>query len=133
MQWSSDFGGGFSQGEPWMSVNKNTSHINVAAQQDASDSVLNWFKVMTALRKAYPVLTYGTYLPIEETPDSLFLYFRESDKEKLLIVLNFSDQVANLPDLVRPMISERLTGNYPDTGNVEKVRPWEAIVYRCAT
>ncbi len=131
MQWNSGKHGGFSQGVPWMKVNENTSRINVDAQQIGSDSILNYFRAMTALRKAYPVLTYGSYQPLEETPDSLFLYFRESDKEKLLIVLNFSDQVTNLPDLVKPVISQRLIGNYADPGNEAVVRPWESIVYRC--
>ena len=131
MQWSSATDGGFSQGVPWMKVNENTSRINVDAQQIGSDSILNYFRAMTALRKAHPVLTYGSYQPLEETPDSLFLYFRESDKEKLLIVLNFSDQVTNFPDLVKPPISERLIGNYSDPGNAALVRPWESIVYRC--
>jgi oligo-1,6-glucosidase len=133
MQWNSDLSGGFSNGESWMHMNKNTFHINVEAQQVTGDSILNYFRKMTAFRKANPVLTYGRYQPLEETPDSLFLYFRESDKEKLLIVLNFSDQVTNLPDLVRPMITERLIGNYPGPGNADEVRAWEAIVYRCET
>lgn len=133
MQWTSEPNGGFSLGEPWMKVNENTSDINVEAEQDDSHSILNYFRQMAALRKANPVLTYGSYQLVEETPDSLFLYFRESDKEKLLIVLNFSNQVTNLPDLVRPKISERLIGNYSDPGNADNVRAWEAIVYRCAT
>ncbi len=131
MQWNGDLKAGFTKGEPWMSVNKNTPRINVAAQQNIQNSILNYFREMTAFRKANLVLTYGSYQPVEETPDSLFLYFRESGKEKMLIVLNFSDQVTNLPDHVVPMISESLIGNYPDSGNVNKVRAWEAIVYRC--
>lgn len=133
MQWSSKLNGGFTQGEPWMSVNENTLDINVEAEQHDSHSILNYFRQMTAFRKANPILTYGGYQPLEEAPDSLFLYFRESDKEKLMIVLNFSDQVTNLPNLVRPMISERLIGNYSDPGNADHVRAWEAVVYRCAT
>jgi len=133
MQWSSKLNGGFTQGEPWMSVNENTLDINVEAEQHDSHSILNYFRQMTAFRKANPILTYGSYQPLEEVPDSLFLYFRESDKEKLMIVLNFSDQVTNLPNLVRPMISERLIGNYSDPGNADHVRAWEAVVYRCAT
>jgi oligo-1,6-glucosidase len=131
MQWNGESQGGFSPGEPWMNVNPNTSRINVDAQQIAPNSILNYFRAMTALRKAHPVLTYGSYQPLEEAPESLFLYFRKSDKEKLLIVLNFSDQVTNLPDLVKPGISERLIGNYSDPGNEALVRPWESIVYRC--
>ncbi len=133
MQWNNEQNGGFTHGEPWMNVNKNTSRINVEAEQGASDSILNYFRQMASFRKANPILTYGNYQPLEDTLDSLFLYFRESDKEKLLIVLNFSDQVTNLPDLVRPLISERLIGNYPGPGNADIVRAWEAVVYRCAT
>ena len=86
---------------------------------------------MAAFRKMNEVLTYGSYEPIEETPDSLFLYFRENAKEKLLIVLNFSDQVVNLPDRVRATLSERLSGNYTEGGSPDKARAWEAIIYRC--
>jgi glycosidase len=131
MQWSSDFQGGFSDGEPWTSVNKNTTWINVKSQDVARDSVLSYFREMAAIRKANPVFSYGRYHPLNETSNSLFLYFRESEKEKLLIVLNFSEQVINLPDLVKPKISNRLIGNYEDTGSTENVRAWEAIVYRC--
>lgn len=133
MQWTGDQRGGFSTGEPWMPVNKNASHIHVDAQQASPDSILNYFRQMAALRKANLVLTYGSYVPLEVTPDSLFLYFRESGKEKLMIVLNFSDQVTNLPNLVKPMMTERIIGNYSDPGNADHVRPWEAVVYRCAT
>jgi glycosidase len=114
-----------------MNVNRNGSEINVNDQQDDHASILNYFRKMAAFRKTNEVLTYGSYQPIVETPDSLFLYFRENTKEKLLIVLNFSDQVVNLPDRVRATISERLTGNYMESGSSDKARAWEAIIYRC--
>jgi len=49
----------------------------------------------------------------------------------MLIVLNFSDQVINLPNRVKTKISQRLIGNYSTPGSVDKVRGWEAIVYGC--
>ncbi len=131
MQWDNTSQGGFTDGKPWMKLNENVSHINTGSQQGVNDSILHYFKKLAALRKAYPVLTYGSYQPLDDTPASLFLYFRESEKEKLLIVFNFSDQVTNLPDLVAPIITERLAGNYENNGTVDKVRAWEAIVYRC--
>jgi oligo-1,6-glucosidase len=131
MQWKHERNGGFTVGEPWMNLNKNFTTINVNDQQIGNASILNYFRKMTAFRKANPVLTYGSYRPMEEVPDSLFVYFRESAKEKLLIVLNFSDQVVNLPDRVRAAISERLAGNYTDGGSQESARAWEAIIYRC--
>jgi len=131
MQWSNALNGGFTVGDPWMKVNKNSSKINVLDQQGDPASILNYFRKMAAFRKMNEVLTYGSYEPIEETPDSLFLYFRENAKEKLLIVLNFSDQVVNLPDRVRATLSERLSGNYTEGGSPDKARAWEAIIYRC--
>ncbi len=131
MQWSNERNGGFTIGEPWMNVNKNSSEINVNDQQDDPASILNYFRMMAGFRKTNEVLTYGNYQPVEETPDSLFLYFRENTKEKLLIVLNFSDQVVNLPDRVGAKISERLVGNYTESGSPDKARAWEAIIYRC--
>lgn len=131
MQWNSELNGGFTVAEPWMNVNKNFTKINVNDQQDDPASILNYFRKMAGFRKENEVLTYGSYQPLEDAPDSLFLYFRENAKEKLLIVLNFSDQVVNLPDRVRANISERLMGNYTDGDRGEKVRAWEAIIYRC--
>jgi oligo-1,6-glucosidase len=131
MQWSNALNGGFTIGDPWMNVNKNSSKINVLDQQGDPASILTYFRKMAAFRKMNEVLTYGSYEPLEETPDSLFLYFRENAKEKLLIVLNFSDQVVNLPDRVRATLSERLSGNYTEGGSPDKARAWEAIIYRC--
>jgi oligo-1,6-glucosidase len=129
MQWNKN--GGFSDVASWMKMNTNVSHINVEAQEHSVDSILNYFKQMARFRKHNLVITYGSYEPLEEGPDSLFVYFRESDKEKLLIVLNFSDQLINLPNRVKAKISQRLIGNYSDPGSIDTVRAWEAVVYSC--
>ena len=130
MQWKGQLHGGFSEVEPWIKVNENVADINVEDQQFLSNSILGYFKAMTSFRKANRVLTYGDYQPLEEASDRLFLYLREGGKEKLLIVLNFSDQVINLPDLLVAKINERLIGNYEAAGSQQQVRAWEAIVYR---
>jgi oligo-1,6-glucosidase len=131
MQWNKERHGGFTVGAPWMNVNKNSTEINVQDQQNDAASILNYFRMMAAFRKTHEVLTYGKFHPWEDIPDSLFLYFRENEKEKLLIVLNFSEQVVNLPDRVKTVIADRLTGNYTDYGSPDNVRAWEAIIYRC--
>lgn len=131
MQWNSSRQTGFTTGTPWMSVNPNHTTIHVRAQLDDSESVLNYFRAMANLRKKNPVLTYGSFTPIDSGVDSLFLFFRESQEEKMLIVLNFSDQVANLPNQVIPVSSKRLIGNYPQGKSLQEVRPWEARVYSC--
>lgn len=131
MQWSSSRLADFTTGHPWMPVNPNHSTIHVQAQLNDSESVLNYFRAMAKLRKENPVLTYGSFRPFDVGVDSLFLFFRESQQEKMLIVLNFSDRVANLPNQVIPVLSKRLIGNYPEGKSLHELRPWEARVYSC--
>jgi len=131
MQWSSARHAGFTTGTPWMPVNANHSSIHVQAQLNDSESVLNYFRAMAKLRKEYPVLTYGSYQPVETGIDTLFLFFRQWQEEKMLIVLNFSDQVVNLPGQVIPFLTTRLIGNYPEGKSPQELQPWEARVYSC--
>ena len=131
MQWNSTPQADFTTGLPWMPVNPNHKSIHVNAQLDDSESVLNYFRAMAEIRKAYLVLTYGSYRPLESGSDSLFLFFRERQQEKMLIVLNFSDQVTNLPNQVIPFLSNRLIGNYPEGKSPQEMQPWEARVYSC--
>lgn len=131
MQWNSGEQAGFTTGIAWMPLNPNYKQIHVNAQEDVTNSILNYFRAMTQLRKAHPVLTYGAYRPFDTGNDSLFLYFRERQQEKMLIVLNFSDQVANLPNQVIPFLTTRLIGNYPEGKSPQELRPWEACVYSC--
>jgi len=131
MQWNSTPQADFTTGLPWMPVNPNHKSIHVNAQLDDSESVLNYFRAMAEIRKAHLVLTYGSYRPLDSGSDSLFLFFRERQQEKMLIVLNFSDQVTNLPNQVIPFLSNRLIGNYPEGKSPQEMQPWEARVYSC--
>ena len=80
---------------------------------------------MTSLRKAHPVLTYGTYEPIETKDERLFAYYRQAGKEKYQIVLHFSNQNSTFPI---PQNGQRLIGNYADVSS--RLRPWEAMIYK---
>ncbi len=131
MQWNPGEQAGFTTGIPWMQLNPNYNRIHVHAQEDETNSILNYFRGMTQLRKANPVLTYGTYRPFDTGNDTLFLFFRERQQEKMLIVLNFSNQVANLPNQVIPFLTNRLIGNYPEGKSPQELQPWEARVYSC--
>lgn len=129
MQWSDQQHGGFTTGSPWMPVNRNHSWLNVDDQTPKSTSILNYLRSLTTLRKANPVFSYGTYQPIE-TVDNLFAYYRHGFQEKMLIVLNFSNEVINLPNEVRDLAKVKVMSNYMDDGG-ESLRPWEAILFKC--
>jgi oligo-1,6-glucosidase len=128
MQWDTSKYAGYTSGEPWMPVNKNYAWLNVLEQDGREASVLNYFRLLTALRKANEVFSYGTYHPIE-TPPNLFAYYRAWAQEKMMIVLNFSDEVTNLPEEVHAAEKVKVIGNYADEA-FQALRPWEAVVYK---
>ncbi|MBX2898850.1 MAG: alpha-glucosidase [Cyclobacteriaceae bacterium] len=127
VQWTADSHAGFSTARPWMPVNANYAQVNVAQQQADPQSTLTYFKNLTQLRKRHRVLTHGSYKSIETTHQQLFAYEREWQQEKLLVVLNFSDQVVNLPNEVTAYPA-CLISNYPAV-NPELLQPWEARIY----
>lgn len=128
MQWSSGREGGFTTGKGWMDVNPNTALINVEAQIVDDQSILNYFRKMVALRKANPVLTYGSYRPIETGLDYVFTFTRQMEKEKVMIMLNFSDHTVKFP-IEDAQIYQQLIGNYEDPDR-SRLRPWEAIILK---
>ncbi len=125
MQWDDSVFGGFTSGHPWMDLNPNNSRINVVAQADNPDSILNYFRAMASLRKTHPALTYGSYEPIETKDERLFVYNRVEGKEKYQIVLNFSNENSTFPI---PLNGQRLIGNHADESS--SLRPWEAAIYK---
>lgn len=129
MQWSSGVNAGFSSCTPWMKVNDNVRTINVDTQQPDSESVLNYFRRMTSLRKRNPALVFGKYLPLETAHEKLFVFHRIMDKEKLVVVLNFSAENLNFPPELSLRHAIRLAGNYDDMESAV-IRPWEASIYR---
>ena len=104
----------------------------MAALKDP-DSVFHYYQKLIALRKQYPVIVHGKYrLLLEDDPD-LFVYTREFEGEKLLVVCSFTEEEReiSLPEEFKE--AQCLIGNYPDLGDEGKekrlVRPYEAFVY----
>jgi len=126
MQWNSEPEAGFTTGDPWMKVNKNHAWLNVDDQENNSSSILNYLRSLTTLRKANPVFSYGSYQELESN-SNLFAYYRQWQQEKMLIVLNFSDEVTNLPHEVQGLSKVKLIGNYSES---DQLNPWEAAVYK---
>ena len=113
-----------------MPLNSNVQEINENIQDDDPNSILNYYRTMIGIRKAHPVLIYGSYQPIETDHEKLFVYIRESEEEKILVALNFSDQTVNLHSRFISKILTKLIGNHtPLTHEWMILRPWEASVY----
>ena len=91
MQWDDTENAGFSSGKPWMPVNPNYTKINAREQLRRADSVFCHYKKLIAMRHHFEVIVYGHYqLLLPDDPD-LFVYTRDLDARRLLIVCNFSE------------------------------------------
>jgi oligo-1,6-glucosidase len=136
MQWDDSPNAGFTSGVPWIGVNPNYPQINVAGDRAAPDSIFSYYQRLIRLRKANPVIVYGSYdLLLAEHPQ-IYAFTRTLGEARLLVALNFSREspTITLPAELAAAAVELLIANYPidaAAGVGEfALRPYEARVYR---
>lgn len=93
MQWSDAPNAGFCPPDatPWLPLADDYRQCNVAVLRDDPGSILNFTRELIGLRQAHAALNRGGYRPLA-APAGLFAYLRESDDERWLVVLNFTDR-----------------------------------------
>ncbi len=130
MQWSDAENGGFTEGTPWFYVNQNYKTINVAAQENDPDSILNFYRRAIALRKKLSCVRDGSYTEYRRLSGKQYLYARQNDRQKLLVVCSFSDRPTKLhpPRDFCLETAELALCNYP-TADPKRLQPYEARVY----
>lgn len=135
MQWDSSPNAGFTTGTPWLKVNDNYRDINVAAQENDPDSVLNYYRRLTALRKSpeyRQLFTYGKFRPAFENSHRILAYYREKDNQRVLVAANFGreTQHLHLPGAVKKTL---LTNSGREiTGCAMTLAPRETVVLELA-
>lgn len=128
-QWEATENAGFTTGTPWLTLNKNYTQVNQKNQEKDENSVLNYCRKMISLRKNQPVLVHGKYTILQPNHPQVYAYTREWKGNKVLVLLNFSKEKANIEmgyDLqkLKPLIQ-----NYPTlSGNT--LQPYEAVIYQ---
>lgn len=133
-QWDSAANAGFTSGTPWLKVNPNYITINQVKQEKDPTSCLNYFRSLTSLRKANPVLVYGKYTLLDKSNPNVYAYTREEGDQNLLILLNFSDSSA-ATEVSISADAKLLLSNYnlapaaADKGSIT-LRPYEAVIYK---
>ena len=91
MQWDASPNAGFTEGTPWFWVNPNHTKINVAAQEDDPESLLNFYREAVRLRSELSVVRYGTFKLYYPMSDKLFVYERRSKSQRLLVICSYTD------------------------------------------
>jgi oligo-1,6-glucosidase len=128
MQWDNTTSGGFTTGKPWLKVNENHAAINVTNQEKDPNSVLNYFRKLTALRKSDTIFVYGDWeLQLKEDPN-IFAYTRNYNGRKVLVLLNFRNVTTEAKMKFDAQKSKLLLGNMVDSDASMRLRPYEAKV-----
>jgi oligo-1,6-glucosidase len=127
-QWDTTINAGFSTGTPWLAVNPNYTIINKAALEKDPNSVLNYFRKLSAFRKANPILVYGKYTLLDKTNPQVYAYTREWEGKKWLVLLNFSDKEANVSIGMDITNKKLLLSNYQIAATANSLRAYEARV-----
>ena len=103
MQWDSTNNAGFSTFTPWLPVHPNYHVRNVINQNSHSASLLNFYKQLLKLRKAYSSLYKGNMNLLDPQNDDVLSFTRATHDEEVLVCLNFSSKPQRilLPDELR--------------------------------
>ena len=97
MQWNSLLNAGFTTGKPWLTINQNFNSVNVEAANKDENSILNYLRKMTKVRRENKdILVYGKYELIDKENKNIFAYKRSNEKETFLILLNFTKESSTI-------------------------------------
>lgn len=131
MQWDRTPNAGFTTGTPWIAVNPNYVVINAKDEVDNPSSVFHYYKKLIRLRKEYEIIVYGRFDMMLPDSTTIFAYTRTLEKEKLLVLCNFSEeeQHIDIPKEFQGSGNQILISNYGReiVGKMNVLRPYEAI------
>lgn len=129
VQWDATENAGFTTGKPWFYVNPNYTKINVAAQEQDPDSILQFYRKAIALRKSLPVVRHGQYREHFRLDSKLYVYSREMEGQKLLVICSYCDKptAVKVPKGFDLSAGKLVLQNYPAIEN--DLQPYESRVY----
>ncbi len=107
MQWDASVNAGFTAGKPWLKVNPNYHKINAREQANRTDSLLNYYKALIALRKApeyREIFAWGDFEPLWQEQDGILAFRRVLDGRDVLVAANFGEDAVTIDD---PILAER--------------------------
>ena len=136
MQWTAEPGLGFSDGPAWLISPKPDYSINVEDQEKDPDSILNYYRQLTALYR-HPLygntIRFGDMIPAYRERENIIAFERRGDK-RLLIVSNFQNRQASLdlPAPIETVILNNVTGLFQEGAQVLELAPYQTVVLELA-
>ena len=134
VQWSAEKNAGFTTGTPWFQVNENYAQINVAAQEENPNSLLNFYRKLLRFRKENPVVLWGDYVELLPEDKNLYVYERNHAGRKLLVGCSFTGKQVRFQAPAGIELDEKalVLSNYDMNmviANGFTTRPYELRVY----
>ncbi|MCL2513524.1 MAG: alpha-glucosidase [Oscillospiraceae bacterium] len=135
VQWTGGKNAGFTGGEKaWFHINPNYTEINVEAAEKDENSILNFYRKLLKFRKENEIVIYGDYKEHYPDSDKLFVYERNYEGKRMLVICSFCDKpcVFKTPegfDLGKGRLEIASYENAGNTGNNFILQPYECRVY----
>lgn len=92
MNWDTSPHYGFSEATPWLKRPVEDKGWSIQEQEEQEDSVLNFTRTLSNLRREHKVLRLGSNSFHQEQRKNYLAYTRQLDGSHLFIELNLSDQ-----------------------------------------
>lgn len=132
MQWSAEPGLGFSDGPAWLISPKPDYSINVEDQEKDPDSILNYYRQLTALYR-HPLygntIRFGDMIPAYRDRENIIAFERRGDK-RLLVISNFQNRQATLelPTPIKTVVLNNTAGLFQEGDQVLELAPYQTVV-----
>ena len=132
MQWSAEPGLGFSDGSAWLISPKPDVAINVEDQEKDPNSILNYYRQLTALYR-HPLygntIRFGDMIPAYRDRENIIAFERRGDK-RLLVVSNFQNRQATieLPAPIKTVVLNNTAGLFQEGDQVLELTPYQTVV-----
>ena len=132
MQWSREPGLGFSDGPAWLISPKPDVAINVEDQEKDPNSILNYYRQLTALYR-HPLygntIRFGDMIPAYRDRENIIAFERRGDK-RLLVISNFQNREATLelPTPIETVVLNNIAGLFQEGEQVLELAPYQTVV-----
>ena len=132
MQWTKEPGLGFSDGSAWLISPKPDVAINVEDQEKDPNSILNYYRQLTALYR-HPLygntIRFGDMIPAYRDRENIIAFERRGDK-RLLVVSNFQNSQATLelPAPIKTAVLNNTSGLFQEGDQVLELVPYQTVV-----
>jgi alpha-glucosidase len=131
MQWDRSPHAGFTTTRPWLPLADNRAEHNVENLERRPFSILSLHRRLMALRRKYRALRIGRYETLT-CRDDVFGFVRSSGQEKLIVLLNFSQEQRRVSfersDPARILLSTEFDRSGETFASMLTLDPNEAVI-----